>query len=183
MELAANSLGLGALYSGFFTACVRLGKKLRALLRLPKCHEAVSCLVIGCTSIKYRRVPPRKPAGEAALSPQALGLPRHGERLAPGAMPHQPARLLAPLKAISAGRTITPNLSAKPGSSPTLTLRTLKAGLSAAISSIAGSSISQKPHHGAQKSTSAEPSKRATRLAPAACLAPASKLQVLSSQF
>ena len=62
MELAANSLGLGVLYSGFFTACARLGKKLRALLRLPKGHEAVSCLVIGYTGIKYRRVPPRKPA-------------------------------------------------------------------------------------------------------------------------
>ena len=61
MELMANSLGFGVLYSGFFTACVRLSKKLKALLQLPKDHEAVSCMVIGYTDIKYRRIPPRKP--------------------------------------------------------------------------------------------------------------------------
>ena len=61
MELMANSLGLGVLYSGFFTACVRLSKKLRSLLQLPEGHKAVSCLVVGYTSIKYMRIPPRKP--------------------------------------------------------------------------------------------------------------------------
>ena len=61
MELMANSLGLDVLYSGFFAACVRLSKKLKALLRLPKGHEALSCLVIGYTGIRYRRIPPRKP--------------------------------------------------------------------------------------------------------------------------
>ena len=61
MELMANSLGLGVLYSGFFTACVRLSRKLKGLLQLPEGHEAVSCMVIGYTGNKYRRIPPRKP--------------------------------------------------------------------------------------------------------------------------
>lgn len=61
MELTANSLGLGVLYSGFFVACAKLSGKLKKLLQLPKGHTVVSCLVIGYTDIKYRRIAPRKP--------------------------------------------------------------------------------------------------------------------------
>ncbi len=61
MELMAYSLGLGVLYSGFFVACTKLSRKLRALLQLPKGYEVVSCLVIGYTDTQYQRIPPRKP--------------------------------------------------------------------------------------------------------------------------
>lgn len=61
MELMANSLGLGVLYSGFFVACTKLSKKLKKLLLLPKGYKVVSCMVIGYTDIKYRRIAPRKP--------------------------------------------------------------------------------------------------------------------------
>lgn len=61
MELVANSLGLGVLYSGFFVACARMSKGLQRLLKLPKGHEPVSCMAVGYTDIKYRRIPPRKP--------------------------------------------------------------------------------------------------------------------------
>ncbi len=61
MELMANCLGLGVLYSGFFVVCTKLSKKLRKMLQLPKGHEVVSCLVIGYTDIKYQRIVPRKP--------------------------------------------------------------------------------------------------------------------------
>lgn len=61
MELVANSLGLGVLYSGFFVACARMSKRVQRLLKLPKGHEPVSCMAVGYTDIKYQRVPPRKP--------------------------------------------------------------------------------------------------------------------------
>ena len=67
MELMANSLGLGVLYSGFFTACTRLSKRPRKLLQLPEGHEVVSCMAIGYTDIKYHRIPPRKPLQAKAL--------------------------------------------------------------------------------------------------------------------
>lgn len=64
MEIMANSLGLGVLYSGFFVACSKLSRKLRVLLNLPKGHDVVSCLVIGYAAddLRYRRIPPRKDA-------------------------------------------------------------------------------------------------------------------------
>lgn len=61
MELMANSLELGVLYSGFFVICTKLSRKLKKLLQLPKGHEVISCLVIGYTDIKYQRIAPRKP--------------------------------------------------------------------------------------------------------------------------
>ncbi len=62
MELMANSLGLGVLYSGFLVVCAKLNKKLRETMQLPKGQEIVSCLVIGYTDIKYKRIAPRKPS-------------------------------------------------------------------------------------------------------------------------
>lgn len=61
MELMAESLGLGVLYSGFFVICTKLSKKLRTLLDLPKEQEVVSCLVIGYPNVNYKRIVPRKP--------------------------------------------------------------------------------------------------------------------------
>ena len=45
MEIMAESLGLGVLYSGFFVMCSRISRKLRKLIRLPKGHKVVTCMV------------------------------------------------------------------------------------------------------------------------------------------
>ena len=61
MELMAESLGLGVLYSGFFVICAKISSKLSKMLRLPKGHKIVTCMVIGYPDVKYMRVAPRKP--------------------------------------------------------------------------------------------------------------------------
>lgn len=60
MELMANSLGLGVLYSGFFVICTKLSRKLKNMLELEKGYDVVSCMVIGYPDVKYRRIAPRK---------------------------------------------------------------------------------------------------------------------------
>lgn len=60
MEIMAESLGLGVLYSGFFVACTRFSRKLRKLLALPVGHKVVTCMVIGYPAVKYQRIVPRK---------------------------------------------------------------------------------------------------------------------------
>ena len=60
MEIMAESLGLGVLYSGFFRACAGISGKLRKLLELPKGHKVVTCKVIGYPAVKYQRIAPRK---------------------------------------------------------------------------------------------------------------------------
>ena len=60
MEIMAESLGLGVLYSGFFISCTRLSRKLRDLLRIPKGQKAVTCMIIGYPAVKYQRIVPRK---------------------------------------------------------------------------------------------------------------------------
>lgn len=62
MELMAESLGLGVLYSGFFIACAKLSGRVKAALELPKGIKPVTCLVIGYTDVQYQRIPGRKPA-------------------------------------------------------------------------------------------------------------------------
>ncbi len=61
MEIEANSLGLGVLYSGFFCACTKLNPKIKAMLKLPKGHKAVTCMIIGYPDVEYKRIAPRKP--------------------------------------------------------------------------------------------------------------------------
>ena len=61
MELMAESLGLGVLYSGFFRECAAVSAELRELLDLPEGHRAVTCMVIGYPAVKYQRIVPRKP--------------------------------------------------------------------------------------------------------------------------
>lgn len=61
MEIMANSLGLGVLYSGFFTACAEINPQIKKMLCLPSGHKAVTCLVIGYPDVKYQRTVPRKP--------------------------------------------------------------------------------------------------------------------------
>ncbi len=60
MELMAESMGLGVLYSGFFRACAGISETLQNLLDLPEGHKVVTCMVIGYPSVKYRRIVPRK---------------------------------------------------------------------------------------------------------------------------
>lgn len=60
MEIMAESLGLGVLYSGFFVMCTKLSRKLKNLLELEKGHDVVSCMVIGYPNVKYQRIVPRK---------------------------------------------------------------------------------------------------------------------------
>ena len=60
MEIMAESLGLGVLYSGFFVMCTRVSRRLRSMLKLPKGHKAVTCMIIGYPAVKYRRIVPRK---------------------------------------------------------------------------------------------------------------------------
>ncbi len=61
MELMAESLGLGVLYSGFFRECAAVSAELRELLDLPEGHRAVTCMVIGYPAVEYKRIVPRKP--------------------------------------------------------------------------------------------------------------------------
>lgn len=67
MEIMAESLGLGVLYSGFFVACTRLSRKLRRLIRIPKGHKVITCMVIGYPVVKYHRIVPRKPLQSITL--------------------------------------------------------------------------------------------------------------------
>ena len=60
MELMAESMGLGVLYSGFFRACADISEELRKLLDLPEGHKVVTCMVIGYPAVKYQRIVPRK---------------------------------------------------------------------------------------------------------------------------
>lgn len=60
MELEANSMGLGVLYSGFFVICAKISPKIRKLLDLPKGHKVVSCMIFGYPNVKYHRIVPRK---------------------------------------------------------------------------------------------------------------------------
>lgn len=60
MELMANSLGLGVLYSGFFCACTKLNPLIKAKLNLPRGHKAVTCMIMGYPNVEYKRIAPRR---------------------------------------------------------------------------------------------------------------------------
>ncbi len=59
-ELMAASLGLGCLYSGYFTACAAISPEIQKILRLEPQEQVVRCLVLGYPSIRYVRTAPRK---------------------------------------------------------------------------------------------------------------------------
>ncbi len=61
MAFMAEACGLGVLFSGFFTACVRMSKKIRKILGVKK-EEPVITLVIGHPAVKYRRTANRNGA-------------------------------------------------------------------------------------------------------------------------
>lgn len=62
MELMANSYGLGVLYSGFFTMAVNSSRPLRGMLGLKRRDKAVTTLVLGYSSVNYRRTAPKEDA-------------------------------------------------------------------------------------------------------------------------
>lgn len=62
MELMANALGLGVLYSGYFTGAANNSPQLRELIGTPAGMEIVCCLVIGHPDVKYHRNVPREEA-------------------------------------------------------------------------------------------------------------------------
>ncbi len=62
MAFMAEANGLGVLFSGFFTTCVKMSRKIRKLMNVPKKPKPVTTLVIGYPAVKYRRTSHRKPA-------------------------------------------------------------------------------------------------------------------------
>ncbi len=66
-ELMAWHLGLGCLYSGYFTACAAASEKIRAMLSLKDGESVVRCLVLGHPDVKFHRTAPRKPANITRL--------------------------------------------------------------------------------------------------------------------
>lgn len=59
-ELMAAALGLGCLYSGYFTACAAGSKEIREILGLAPEEQVARCLVLGHPDIHFRRTAPRK---------------------------------------------------------------------------------------------------------------------------
>lgn len=62
MELMANALGLGSLYSGFFVRASKENKDIKKFLGIDENKNIVTCMVIGYPDIKYQRTVPRKDA-------------------------------------------------------------------------------------------------------------------------
>lgn len=62
MELIAQSLGLGVLYSGFFTKIASISPKLKNKLKVNKKEKIVMTLVIGYPAVKYKRTAPKEEA-------------------------------------------------------------------------------------------------------------------------
>lgn len=62
MELMAQSLGLGVLYSGFFTYMVRQLDELKQKLSVEQGEEVVTTLVIGYPAAQYQRTAQRESA-------------------------------------------------------------------------------------------------------------------------
>ncbi|NLM61693.1 MAG: 4Fe-4S dicluster domain-containing protein [Clostridiales bacterium] len=68
MEVQAESMGLGVLYSGFTVINAKINRKVKKILSLGKQEKPVACLVIGYPDVKYHRIPPRKHAKVRELS-------------------------------------------------------------------------------------------------------------------
>jgi len=55
MELMAQSLGLGVLYSGLFTYTARVSRKLKKKLSVSSGEKVITTLVLGYPAVKYQR--------------------------------------------------------------------------------------------------------------------------------
>jgi nitroreductase/NAD-dependent dihydropyrimidine dehydrogenase PreA subunit len=62
MELMAEALGLGTLYTGLFTRAAKMNKRIRIELGLAKKEAVITGLAIGYPAVKYLRTVPRKKA-------------------------------------------------------------------------------------------------------------------------
>lgn len=62
MAFMAEANGLGVLFSGFFTICFRLSKKIRNIVGIKGKVYPVTTLVIGHSAVKYHRTVHRKAA-------------------------------------------------------------------------------------------------------------------------
>lgn len=60
VELMAAGLGLGCLYSGYFTACAAGNAKIASILGLAPQEQVVRCLVLGYPDVRFQRTAPRK---------------------------------------------------------------------------------------------------------------------------
>lgn len=59
MELMANTLGLGVLYSGFLAFAAKNSEEIKNLLGIDDPNKIVTCMVLGYPSVKYFRTVPR----------------------------------------------------------------------------------------------------------------------------
>lgn len=62
MELMANSLNIGMLYSGFIQNTVKDNVKINRFLNIPDDAKIMACLVLGYPDVQYKRSAPRKSA-------------------------------------------------------------------------------------------------------------------------
>jgi len=62
MEIMAQSMGLGVLYSGFFTMAIRESEELKQMLSVAEPEQIVTTLVIGYPAVKYVRTAQRESA-------------------------------------------------------------------------------------------------------------------------
>lgn len=60
VELMAASLGLGCLYSGYFTACATGNQEIADILHLTPQEQVVRCLVLGHPDVRFQRTAPRR---------------------------------------------------------------------------------------------------------------------------
>lgn len=60
MELMANTLGLGAFFSGYFIRSYRNDPEIKSFLGLPEGRDVVTCLGLGYPDVRYYRTVPRK---------------------------------------------------------------------------------------------------------------------------
>lgn len=67
VELMAASLGLGCLYSGYFTACAAGSQELRTFLSITDHEQVARCLVLGHPDVQFQRTAPRKPAALTSM--------------------------------------------------------------------------------------------------------------------
>jgi len=62
MELMADSMGLGVLFSGFFVRASRDNREILDFLGVREGQHVVTCMVVGYPDVKYERTVPRKAA-------------------------------------------------------------------------------------------------------------------------
>lgn len=62
LELMANAMGIGVLFSGFLVEAAKASNKIRDYLKVPKGKHIVSALVMGYPDAKYYRTVPRAKA-------------------------------------------------------------------------------------------------------------------------